>query len=340
MARFIVLKGQNNYAVFDFDGNIARVGSGANVDLRLESDAGTDDFFFLTKTGAGGFQIEPRSSAVNIAVNGSPCSSPTLLDEGSKVSVLDYMILVSYQGQQAPKAKPTAEPTPPPKPEMPSAPKPPAVDADMGTAPAIGAPPPPRPSQPPATPPPSPPGAGDDATVRINFDERQQSVIPVKKKPVVEEVHGKIEPIFSLVCLSGQHKGKVFRIDSEEFIIGRDRGSSIVIDHDEKGRPDTSVSRKHLVFTSTDDGLYVVDKMSKLRTYINGRLIEADQREQVAPEDLISIPSPQGEIVFRLCFVDEENFAPVNASHTTMWLIIGLVAVIIILAAAWIVFLK
>jgi hypothetical protein len=369
LARFIVLKGQSNYAVFDFDGNIARVGSGANVDLRLEGGPDGDDFFFLTKTASGTYQLEPRSAVVKISVNGSPCTGTTVLDDGSKIAVLGYMILVSYQAGQAEDAEqkpaPAAEATPevapvsdstspvkpmesapnapevPPEPAPPKPTPPPAVERP--TVPAMETPQSPSPvNQPPATPepPPAPQGLGaNDATVRINFDEVNQQVVPRKKEPAVEEVQGKIEPIFSLVCLSGYHKGKVFRIDSEEFVIGRDRDSDIVIDHDEKGRPDTSVSRKHFTVHSTEDGLFIVDKVSKLRTFVNGRVLESDQREQIAPEDIISIPSPQGDIKFRLCFVDEENFAPVEANRNTMWLIVGLIAVIIILAVAWIVFL-
>ncbi len=370
MARFIVLKGQNNYAVFDFDGNIARVGSGANVDLRLEGGPDNDDFFFLTKTSAGTYQLEPRSATVNISVNGAPCTGATVIGDGGKVAVLDYMILVSYQAgsttedeskpapevKAAPGLKPVSDSTSPVKPtesvaktpEVPPEPAPPKrtsppPDVERPTAPAGGVPPtPPAPEQQPQSPPPPPQPprlGGNDATVRINFDEVAQQVVPRKKEPVVEEVQGKIEPIFSLVCLSGYHKGKVFRIDSEEFVIGRDRDSDIVIDHDEKGRPDTAVSRRHFTLHSTEDGLFIVDKVSKLRTFVNGKVLESDQREQIAPEDIISIPSPQGDIKFRLCFVDEENFAPVEANRNTMWLIVGLIAIIVILIVAWIVFL-
>lgn len=375
MARFIVLKGQTNYAVLDFDGNLGRVGSGANVDLRLEGGQTEEDFFFLSKSGSGEYRIEPRSADIKITVNGSPISAPTALGEGAKINLLDYLILVTYQGAdqpeesvapEEPEAPPKVEPpqattpepappdrtepvstgTTPEKPQQAPSPEPPqSGEMTRPSAPAAAPPkaapsPPPKPAPTPPPPPPPPKAAGaDDATVRINFDEAAPSITPQRKEPVVEEVKGGIEPVYSLVCLTGQHKGKVFRIDSEEFVIGRDREASIMIDHDEKGRPDTSVSRTHCTLTTDDESLYIVDKSSKLRTFVNGEVLEPGQREHIAPEDLISIPSPQGQIMFRLCFVDEENFAPAEAKNTTLWLILGLVVVIILLVAAWVFFL-
>jgi pSer/pThr/pTyr-binding forkhead associated (FHA) protein len=138
--------------------------------------------------------------------------------------------------------------------------------------------------------------------------------------------------------LSGQHKGKAIYIDTREFVVGRERSvSDLVIDHNESGQQEVSISRDHFTIASTDEGLFLTDRKSKLRTYINRKMIESDQRESIAPEDIISIPAPTGEVKFRLCYVGEENFAPdkPGESHTKIILILAAVIIILIIVFIW-----
>lgn len=144
--------------------------------------------------------------------------------------------------------------------------------------------------------------------------------------------------MYSLVGLSGQYKGQVREIDTREFVVGRD-GSvcDLVVDRTEAGDLDNSVSREHFTIVATDEGLSLTDKKSRLRTYINGKVLEPNQRESIAPEDIISIPVPTGEVKFRLCFVGNENFAPDKGRSKYLPLIIGLAVIItlLIVAAVW-----
>ncbi|MCK4857237.1 MAG: FHA domain-containing protein [candidate division Zixibacteria bacterium] len=349
MARFIVLKGSSNYTVFDFDGNICRVGSGENVDLRLDSVGTEDDLFYLTRT-VQGYQLEPRASGVKIAVNSRPVKGNVPLEEGSKISILDYMIVVTYQSEESSpplvqedvsESKPPEESTAPPISSTPEASAavetPPAVE-EKATAPEIATPSPaPEFSREPPVAPPVPRGATDeDKTVRIDLEG---GVPPLSRQPlkseVVTDTRPKIEPIYSLVGLSGQHNGKVFYIDREEFVIGRDRDCNLAIDRDEKGQQNLAVSRKHFVITSTEGGLYLTDKISRLRTYVNGKVIEADQREPITPEDIISIRSSQGEIKFRLCYADNPNLYPDKPEKSTWKWILFLLLVIVFLIIVW-----
>jgi predicted component of type VI protein secretion system len=135
-----------------------------------------------------------------------------------------------------------------------------------------------------------------------------------------------------LVGLSGQHAGKIFPIDAEEFVVGRARECNLVVERDERGQPESSISRQHFTITSREGELSLSDRHSKLRTYVNGKVLESDQREPIAPEDVISIRSPKGEIKFRICFADDPNPYP-DDKKSFPWLpVAGLAAIIIILA--------
>lgn len=124
-------------------------------------------------------------------------------------------------------------------------------------------------------------------------------------------------------------------IDTAEFTVGRDHNvCDLVIDHNEKGEIEKSISREHFVITSTDEGLYLTDRKSQLRTYVNGKVVERNQREFIAPEDIISIPASTGEVRFRLCFAGQENFAPETAARkiTPLIIILAVIAVLLIIA--------
>jgi pSer/pThr/pTyr-binding forkhead associated (FHA) protein len=353
MAKFIVLKNGMDHKVFNFDGNIARVGSGSTVDFQLETVGIEGDLFFIAKTPSG-YEIERRARDLAFTINGVAAGDRTVLNEGDKVGFLDYIMIVKYEQREQPIPMSTAPPEP-----KPVIPKPP----DQGTAPAI----PiveskPEPTPAPEAPRPAPKGAAK-ATMIIDSqalaaqaqqarttpppENRDQSTA-APERPVRPEQPAarpeqpkaskkqKITSVYTLCVLTGQHKGRAFEIDTQEFVIGRERAlCDLVIDHDEHGQPEMAVSREHCAITSTDEGLYLTDKRSQLRTYINRKIIEPGQREFIAPEDIISIPAPTGEVFVRLCFRGQENFAPMSfAGPINPRLIAIMAAVIVILIIA------
>ncbi|MFH2056766.1 MAG: FHA domain-containing protein [bacterium] len=368
MANFVLLKGGEQYKVFDFDGNVARVGSGEHVDLQL-ADTGTEQDIFLLLLTDRGYDLQPIAPNVTVSVNGTLVERLTPLPEQAKVSFLDYLMVVSYGGTQ-PVEQPTAQAAaarPAPSPpagdaptQRPAATPPPkasdtptrtmdVVQPGASTEPGV----PPSGPKPAATPPvaPAPPPAKkkDPSTAPGNIQtppppprqpvEAKTELIhhappppPRQPEPVREAPKPRIEADYALVGLSGQHAGKVFPIDAEEFVVGRDRSCNLAIERDEKGRPDSAISREHFTIVSREGELSVVDRNSKLRTYVNGKVLEPDQREPIAPEDIISIPSPGGEVKFRLCFADDPNPYP-DIKKSFPWLpVIGLVSLIVILA--------
>ncbi len=362
MARFVVLKGGTSYKVFEFDGNIARIGSGETMDLNLETPGFEGDIFFLTKSPRG-YEIERRNESLVFTINGSPGGNRVPLNDGDKVAFLDYLIVATYPPSLGPQpAEPEKKVVPEPPPIQPARPKDtspavaiPAVPPAPPPKPEPPRPEPPRPAQRverpttiidsaamaqanrPAPPPPQPSVHRDsyDAGARPPSRPEPQSVerqaAPAPRKP-------RITPVYSLVGLSGQYKGQVREIDTREYVVGRDSAScDLVVDRTESGDLDNSVSREHFTIIATDEGLSLTDKKSRLRTYVNGKVLEPNQRESIAPEDVISIPVPTGEVKFRLCFVGNENFAPDKGRSKYLPFIIGLAIIItlLIVAAIW-----
>ena len=116
MARFVVLRGGASYKVFEFDGNIARIGSGETMDLNLEAPGFSGDLFFLTKS-ANGYEIERRNDGLSFNVNGTPGAGRVLLNDGDKVAFLDYLIVATYPptlGAPTPAPEAARIPEPPP----------------------------------------------------------------------------------------------------------------------------------------------------------------------------------------------------------------------------------
>ncbi len=346
MARFVILKGGASYKIFEFEGSIARVGTGEMMDLQLDAPGFDGDLFFLTKTPRG-YEIERRADELAYTVNGTSASARQVLNDGDKVTFLDYIMIATYGVATAAKVE---MPTPA---EKPAAPR---VTAPVNIAPA---PPPESPAPPPPPPPPppqSPRAGGERPTMIIDSqamtppqrsaspanppaERREAGTQPLAKSRVPEApartpspTKERITPVYSLVGLSGQYKGQVREINTREFVVGRD-GSvcDLVIDRTEGGELDKSVSREHFVISSTEDGLYITDKKSRLRTFINGKILEPNQREFIAPKDIISIPVPTGEVKLRLCFLGQENFAADQGKSKYTPLIIGMVLVIVAL---------
>jgi len=396
VARFVVLKGGQSHTVFEFDGNIARVGAGETMDLRLDGAKTQGDLFFLTKS-ASGYDLERRAQGLDFTVNGQPGGDRVSLKDGDKVAFEDFIIIVTFPptlgepaeeqtpAQESPAKsepekpflkdtapvvpRPEPEPTgeeqkaepeikkeqpPPPPPEPPRTP--PGSEKETRlinvedlerqererrqASSAQQRPEPPRPEPPKREPPKPPPPRGGAKETQIISSEayrEQPKTQPPRERPVErppEESSSKrhIRAEYSLVGLAGQFKGRAEEIDTAEFVVGRDpHKADLVIDRNEKGELEKSISREHFVIISSDDGLlYLVDKKSKLRTFINGRVIEPNQRENIAPEDIISIPAPTGEVVFRLCYRGQENYEPIKKNSLLVPALI-LLAVIVIL---------
>lgn len=354
MARFVILKGGANYKVFDFDGSIARVGAGDMMDLQIEAPDCDGDLFFLTKTQRG-YEFEPRHDTLPFAVNGAPVARRQLLQDGDKVTFLDYIVIATYPPTlDAPKPAPAAVEAPPviqpkastetkppvaaPPPEPPAQPKRPGaerptviIDSAAMAAQAQRQTPPPPPEPIPAPRPASRDTAPRPAAMAPAPPKEQQP--PPQHQPQAPRKN-RITPVYSLVGLSGQYKGQVKEIDTKDFLVGRE-GSlcDLVIDRTESGELDKSVSREHFVITSTDEGLYITDRKSRLRTFVNRKALEPNQREFIAPEDIITIPAPAGEIKFRLCFLGQENFGADKGKSKYTPIVIGLVLLIIALVA-------
>ena len=229
MAKFVVLKNGLSHKVFDFDGNIARVGSGSTVDLQLETPGIEGDLFFIVKH-TSGYEIERRARDPILTVNGSPVGDRVLLEEGDKVGFLDYIMVTTYQSQAQPAIAADAQPKPAPRP-TPEPPKPVAKGAERATM-IID-------SQ-----------ALAEQGMRergVQPSDRRDSggmaqpsakVTPPKPEPPKSPKKQKIAPIYTLCVLTGQHKGRAFEIDAAEYVIGRERGlCDLVIDHDEQGQP-------------------------------------------------------------------------------------------------------
>lgn len=349
MARFVILKGGANYKVFDFDGSIARVGAGDMMDLQIEAPDFEGDLFFLSKTHRG-YEFEPRHETLVFAVNGAPVSRRQLLQDGDKLTFLDYIVITSYpptiDASKSPaplaEASPVSQPKPPTAtmpPMPPPRPEPPAPQHPRGERPTViidsaamaeqaqkHAPPPPAPA-------PVPRPSARDTAPRPSPAPSAPPVVQPQPDHQAPRKH-RITPVYSLVGLSGQYKGQVREIDTREFVVGRDNSlCDLVIDRSESGELDKSVSREHFVITSTDEGLYITDRKSRLRTFVNRNALEPNQREFIAPEDIISIPAPAGEIKFRLCFQGQENFSADKGKSRYTPIVIGLALLIVALIA-------
>ncbi len=104
MANFVLLKGGEQYKVFDFGGNVARVGSGEHVDLQIV-DTGTESDIFLLMLTDRGYDLQPIAPEIAISVNGQPANKRVSLEEQAKVSFLDYLMIVTYGEQPAAQAQ-------------------------------------------------------------------------------------------------------------------------------------------------------------------------------------------------------------------------------------------
>ena len=205
MAKFVVLKNGLSHKVFDFDGNIARVGSGSTVDLQLETPGIEGDLFFIVKV-ASGYEIERRARDLIFTVNGTPVGDRMLLQEGDKVGFLDYIMVTIYQSQ-AQSAIPAAEQ---PKPEPRPAPEPPKPVTKGAERPTMIIDPQLLAEQ----------AMRERGIQPSETRDRGSAVPPIAKaaapkpEPPKSPKKQRIAPVYTLCVLTGQHKGRAFEIDT------------------------------------------------------------------------------------------------------------------------------
>lgn len=118
---------------------------------------------------------------------------------------------------------------------------------------------------------------------------------------------------FYLLAIYGPYRGKKFQLNKVETRIGRDtRLNEIIIQKNSKGEVDSSISRRHATIVFNKDDLYITDKRSKTRTYVNQyKLTESDSLKLV-PGDEIEIVSDQQSTIFRLVKEGDWDFSPVK----------------------------
>lgn len=86
------------------------------------------------------------------------------------------------------------------------------------------------------------------------------------------EVLNQLQPESAmLIALSGPSRGARFLLDQSEISVGRSAGSEIFLD-------DVTVSRKHCEIHRRNKEFWIHDGGSLNGTYINGRLIDAEEK--------------------------------------------------------------
>ncbi|MCB2210148.1 FHA domain-containing protein [bacterium] len=86
-------------------------------------------------------------------------------------------------------------------------------------------------------------------------------------------------PVFQLTMRSGPTPGKVFPLEQQEILLGRDLANEIAIS-------DPEVSRRHARFLLQEDNVIIEDLGSTNGTFLNGQRISSPQ--QLRPGDVIT----------------------------------------------------
>lgn len=94
-----------------------------------------------------------------------------------------------------------------------------------------------------------------------------------------------------LIVRRGADAGSRFLLDTEQTTVGRSQDADILLD-------DISVSRRHAVFTRTDDGVVVKDVGSLNGTYVNRQMVD---EQLLQPGDEVQIGK------FRLVFYSSRS---------------------------------
>lgn len=143
---------------------------------------------------------------------------------------------------------------------------------------------------------------------------------------------------FYLLGIYGYYLGRKFRIKPPKTRIGRDNKlNDIVIKKNSKGKTDQSVSRRHATILFKNNKLYLLDRRSKSRTWLNKKKLEKDDVARIKPGDEIEIISDKKSHIFRLVEEGDWNFSfpkKAGAWHIRNWMKIlnGGTALLVMLA--------
>ncbi len=146
---------------------------------------------------------------------------------------------------------------------------------------------------------------------------------------------------YCLLCIHGYYLGRVFKLKASETRIGRDRKlNDIVIKKNSRGKIDQSVSRRQATITKKNNILYISDKRSKSRTFVNQQKLTKQDEIQINPGDEIEIISDRKSHIFRLVRKDELDFSfphQAGAWHIRNRIkILNIYSIIILLLASFI----
>lgn len=158
-------------------------------------------------------------------------------------------------------------------------------------------------------------GAGEPPN---SFESEYRAQRPEQQEPTNGEAS---DGDFFLLAIYGPYLGKKYSLSPGDTRIGRDvKLNDIVIRHDEQGRLDPSISRRHATVSfKPGEGFVISDKRSKTRTYVNQRKLEPEDEVPLQVGDEIEIVSDQKSTIFRLARGDRLDFAPPRRAGTR-WL--------------------
>ena len=111
---------------------------------------------------------------------------------------------------------------------------------------------------------------------------------------------------YVLLAIYGPYTGHRYELNARDTKIGRDlHFNDIVIRRNIKGEVDPSISRRHATISYEKECLYIKDKRSKTRTFVNQIEVPADKRVPVFHNDEIVIVSDQTSTILRVVKKDE-----------------------------------
>ncbi len=221
------------------------------------------------------------------------------------------------QAPEPPKEKPKEEPkAAPPEPNK----KPPVrKEPPVPEKPAEKEPPPQSGPEPGAEQPKQPEPAEDSRKTKVlsGYGGEEPPPQPQSQKerprPEPEELD------WFLVAVDGPLKGKKFKLKKDLTKIGRDRKQNdIVIRLDSEGELDKSISREHARIEYSNGRYYLSDPASQMRTKINQREMDRDEKVQLKPRDIIHIMSMKDDTVFRVCEEGDLDYSPPDPARVTV----------------------
>lgn len=141
------------------------------------------------------------------------------------------------------------------------------------------------------------------------LEEELRKESRVFRKPGTDKIES-MAPYY-LLAIYGPYRGKKYQLKYGDTRIGRDKNlNDIVIDKNNRGQTDQSISRRHATIIFRDDAFYIADKRSKTRTYVNQVMVPEDEEIRLIPGDEIEIVSDQQSTIFRFVPEGDWNFSP------------------------------